>query len=144
MIPNNWPEGVNWRRIDNTMAKRKRIKRQTMIYKIGHWNLKIDQLVPHKNGCELMCYRRGSSPCSTWGNLRVCKGRPRNCYMNGLDNIYSCKSKPGKWEIMYVFVRCVYILPLSTIFLMNFGIALTVWYFFFSFYSIAQFVIFIV
>jgi hypothetical protein len=32
---------------------------------------------------------------------------------------------------MYVFVRCVYILPLSTIFLMNFGIALTVWYFFF-------------
>jgi len=36
MIPNNWPEGVNLRRIDNTMAKRKRSKRQTMIYKTGH------------------------------------------------------------------------------------------------------------
>jgi hypothetical protein len=44
---------------DNAMAKRKRTKEQTMIYKTLHRKLKIDQHKPLlKNGRELTCSGR--------------------------------------------------------------------------------------
>ena len=39
----------NWRRADNTMAKRKSTKGQTMIYKTLHRNLKTELHNPTKN-----------------------------------------------------------------------------------------------
>jgi len=41
-IPIGKSEAIIQRRTDNTMAKRNRIKRQTMIYKILHSKLKIE------------------------------------------------------------------------------------------------------
>jgi hypothetical protein len=38
-----YSEAINQKRTDNTMAKRKRIKRQNMIYKTVHKKLNIEQ-----------------------------------------------------------------------------------------------------
>jgi len=46
-IPKGSLKTVNWKRTDNTMAKRKRTKGQTTIYKTYHRNLKIEQHEPH-------------------------------------------------------------------------------------------------
>ena len=52
-----------------TMAKWKRTKEQTMIYKILHKKIKIKQHSPPlKIGCELVYYGRVRSSCSTCGS----------------------------------------------------------------------------
>ena len=57
---------------DNTMAKRKRIKGNTMMYKIPRIKSKIKQSKPHRS--EPMCSWRVSSTCSTCGTRRVTIG----------------------------------------------------------------------
>ena len=54
-------------RTDNTMAKRKRRKGPTTIYKTNDW---VTQ-TPLKTGGELGCSGRVSSSCSTSGTSRV-------------------------------------------------------------------------
>ena len=57
---------------EDIMAKWKRTKEQTMIYKILHRKLKIEQHAPPlKIGCELMCSGRVRRSCSTCGTRRV-------------------------------------------------------------------------
>jgi hypothetical protein len=43
-IPKALLVAVNWRRTDNTMVKRKKIKERTMIYKTQNLSLKLDQV----------------------------------------------------------------------------------------------------
>jgi hypothetical protein len=53
-IPKGQSESIYRRRTDNTMAKRKRTRGQTTIYKTLHTNLKIEQHEPHlKPGVNL-------------------------------------------------------------------------------------------
>ena len=47
---------------DNTMAKRKGTKGQTLICKALHRRLKIEQHEPHKNGDEIKCSGRVPAP----------------------------------------------------------------------------------
>jgi hypothetical protein len=49
-LPKEQSESVYRRRTDNTMAKRKRTKGQTTIYKTYIYNYKIDQREPHMVG----------------------------------------------------------------------------------------------
>ena len=55
------PEALNGRKTDNTMNKRKSTYGKTMIYKILHRKLKIEQHEPHWNRGELMCFGRVNS-----------------------------------------------------------------------------------
>jgi predicted choloylglycine hydrolase len=59
-------ESVYRRRTDNTMAKRKRTKGQTTIYKNTYKPKDRVTLTPLKTGGELMCSGRVSSSCSTY------------------------------------------------------------------------------
>jgi hypothetical protein len=66
-IPNEWSETVN-QRTNNTMAKRKRTKWQTMIYKTLHRKLKIEQRTPVKTGGFHHC-QTGLSYASWFKNI---------------------------------------------------------------------------
>jgi len=52
-IPNQ--QVVNQRRPDNTMIKRKKTKRHTMVHKTLHRILKVKQHEPHQKWAELRC-----------------------------------------------------------------------------------------
>ena len=77
--PTNQPKGnqnpVNQKRTDNAMAKRKRTTGQTMMYKLLHIKLKIEQHEPSKNweGTQVLS-RRVCSACFTCGTHRVTLG----------------------------------------------------------------------
>jgi len=53
------------------MAKRKRTKGQTTIYKTTHKTTDRVTRTPLKTGSELRCFERGSSSCSTSGTRLV-------------------------------------------------------------------------
>jgi hypothetical protein len=53
------------------MAKRKRTKGQTTIYKTYTWNLRSSDMNPLKTRDELMCSERVASSCSPSGTRRV-------------------------------------------------------------------------
>ena len=53
------------------MAKTKRTKGQTTIYKTLHRKLKIEQRIPQKTEDELGCFGRVTNSCSTCGTRRV-------------------------------------------------------------------------
>ena len=68
-------EPVNQRRTGNAMAKRKRTMGQTMMYKLLHIKLKIEQDEPCKNweGTQVLS-RRVYSSCFTCGTRHVTLG----------------------------------------------------------------------
>ena len=70
-IPKGQSETVYRRRIDNTMAKRKRTKGQTTIKKHTYKTKDGVTRTPLKTEAELGCPGRISSSCSTSGTRRV-------------------------------------------------------------------------
>jgi hypothetical protein len=64
-------KAANRGKTNNTMAKRKRTKGQTTIYKTLHRKQKIEQRKPIKTWGELMCSGSVSSSCSTNGTRCV-------------------------------------------------------------------------
>jgi len=47
---------------------------------------------------------------------------------------WSVCAKPGRWAVMYMCIRCINFVSISTTLRFNFGTVLTIWYFRVSFY----------
>jgi hypothetical protein len=84
------PEAISQRSIDTTMAKRKRTKGQTMMYKTLHIKLKIKQHEHHK-----LCLRYTSSYWFIYSSY-------------GPKLIYYFYALPG-WLFVYICFVCIYL-----------------------------------
>ena len=83
--------------------------------------------------------------CEGWHSIHIWKAyawphsfTKKECldpsnYFNPATFYWSSCTKIIKWAVMYLCVR-ISILPISTIYILNFGTVTTVWYFFHSFY----------